>query len=443
MNNPVFQTWLPSGQGHFFGFHDLCPWSPDGRFILGLATDLLRRPPTGRDRAEVFIVDTSRPGSKQTLDETLAWNFPQAARQQWVGTSGARLLFNTLENGQPVSRLVDLETGQRLTFAMQVYCVHPGGRFALGINFARLHRLGAYGYPGIEDPTRNEPAPVRDGIHGIDLESGTIRLILSLADIAGFRAGPSATGSTHHYVTHLVFNPSGTRFCFLHRQWLPDGGIHTRLLTCDGNGRELCLLGEGFLSHFAWRDDEHILIWARINEGLARLRTGRLVSAGWAAPLVRIAKSVVRPFLPRSALRANYLLLRDRTNERRVIGDGILTEDGHPMFSPADPDLLLTDTYPDKQGIKTLILFNLKTGGRRDLVRLGHSAHTVDTREGQDALSGLEPWVRAKFGAEHYLFTRSALSCDFHPRWDRTGTRVCFDSIHEGYRRTYELAPLP
>ena len=27
--------------------------------------------------------------------------------------------------------------------------------------------------------------------------------------------------------------------------------------------------------------------------------------------------------------------------------------------------------------------------------------------------------------------------CDLHPRWNRAGTQICFDSVHEGSRQIY------
>jgi hypothetical protein len=29
--------------------------------------------------------------------------------------------------------------------------------------------------------------------------------------------------------------------------------------------------------------------------------------------------------------------------------------------------------------------------------------------------------------------------CDLHPRWNRDGTQVCFDSAHEGERQVYAI----
>ena len=29
--------------------------------------------------------------------------------------------------------------------------------------------------------------------------------------------------------------------------------------------------------------------------------------------------------------------------------------------------------------------------------------------------------------------------CDLHPRWNRSGTAITFDSVHEGFRGVYEI----
>ena len=53
-----------------------------------------------------------------------------------------------------------------------------------------------------------------------------------------------------------------------------------------------------------------------------------------------------------------YHLYKDRTNERRVTGETLMLEDGHPSFS-SDGGTILTDTYPDKQGNRRLLLYDI------------------------------------------------------------------------------------
>ena len=69
---------------------------------------------------------------------------------------------------------------------------------------------------------------------------------------------------------------------------------------------------------------------------------------------------------------------------------------------------MLNDTYPDKQRLQWLMLFNPTTGRRYDL----NQFH-------------LPPKLTGPF------------RCDLHPRWNRDGTQVCIDSAHEETRQVY------
>ena len=147
------------------------------------------------------------------------------------------------------------------------------------------------------------------------------------------------------------------------------------MFTARPDGSDLFYVaGDEYVSHFIWRNPRQILAWAR---------------------------------MPQQANR--YFLFTDRTANVEVIGDGILTENGHCSYSP-DGRWLLTDTYPDDKGSRTLILFRLCDGQRVDIGR---------------------------FFAPPELYEE--IRCDLHPRWSRDGRHVCIDSAHAGSRQMYVL----
>ena len=105
---------------------------------------------------------------------------------------------------------------------------------------------------------------------------------------------------------------------------------------------------------------------------------------------------------------AHFHLYRDRGHEVEVYAADSLAEDGHDSFSP-DRRWLLTDTYPTRNE-RLLMLYQPETNTRYDIGRF----------YSDPAISG-------------------AIRCDLHPRWNRDGTLVCIDSIHEGTRQMYTL----
>ncbi|MGD0423876.1 MAG: hypothetical protein ABSA92_10525 [Candidatus Bathyarchaeia archaeon] len=92
----------------------------------------------------------------------------------------------------------------------------------------------------------------------------------------------------------------------------------------------------------------------------------------------------------------------------KVIGEDVLNEDGHCSFSP-DGRWVLIDTFPDANHTITLKVFEWTTEKK---IILGRYRSPPPYGE---------------------------LRCDFHLRWNRTGTSICFDSIHEGIRQLYTM----
>jgi hypothetical protein len=357
---------------HFFGYYDNCPWNSDGSLVLCLEAGGADRPPRTGEPATVGVIRASD-GHLTAVARTGAWNLQQGAMVQWLGPAFSdQIIYNDFRDGRYVGLIRNLDPAHERVLSRPVYSVSADGRQALSLDFSRLHRLRpGYGYLNVPDRGMGQERPTDSGVWHIDLRADEASLVLSIEQIAAYRPDDSMAG-VDHWVNHLEFNPSGTRFMFLHR-WTVDGKRRTRLFTANPDGSELfCVTDHEVVSHCAWRSDDEILAWANRHEsGLG------------------------------------YYLFRDRTGEFSPVGAGQLTEDGHPSYSP-DRRWILTDTYPDRARMQTLILYDTWNERRVELGRF---------------LSPIRYYGEAR--------------CDLHPRWNRDGTKVCFDSAHSGTRQMY------
>lgn len=350
----------------FFGYFGLQPWSADGRRYL---FHLWR---AGR-RVEI-CAQVSASGTAQVLGDSATWNFQQGAMAQWIRRDGADcVIYNDAIDGQLACRIVAPDGSERW-HPWPIQAVHPGGREALSLNYRRLARLRPeYGYDvAVGNFSPDQPLE-RDGLWRVDLDSGSASLIVSLAELAGSK--PRADMDTaDHKVNHAVYSPAGTRLVFMHR-WFGANGKFSRLYVAnaDGSGLQL-LLDHRMVSHYAWRDERRLLVWARAPDAGDR-----------------------------------YYLLDVTTGVREACCAGSLDRfgDGHPSFT-SDGRWIVTDSYPDRGRMRRLLLCRPDEG---IVIEVGafHSPWRYDDGE----------------------------RCDLHPRWSADGTRISIDSSHEGVRWTY------
>ena len=361
----------------FFGYYDKCPWDTTGQYMLCLKTPFARRMPRPHEPASVCIIDLENDNQMREIAETTAWCWQQGCMLQWYGEGADQyILYNDFLNGYYVTVVCDRDGKMVKILQRPTYAVSKDGRKILSLNFARLHycRPG-YGYVGQPFPERNFLSQGNDGIFLVDTGSGESRLIISLDQITKISPREEFPQSIH-YFNHIEFNPSSTRFVFYHRWKSKAGSMEkTRMYTAAPDGSDMyCLSDHGIVSHYTWKDDNHLLAWA-------------------AHPLAG----------------QKYYLYEDKTNHVTVVGDGVLTEDGHPSYS-SDDRWILTDTYPNSRRCRDLLLFDTRDLKRYDLGRF---------------------FVPYAFDGP--------IRCDLHPRWSPNGEEVCFDSVHEGKRRMYTM----
>jgi hypothetical protein len=352
--------------------------------MLAMQNSFMDRNPTLDDPLTVGVIDLHEGNAFHPLAQTLAWNWQQGCMLRWLESSERpTLLYNDLHEHGYVTVMLELGTRESSVLPWAVYDLANHGRYGATLNFERItDTRPGYGYFGRSDPFGHEMAPEEDGIYGVDVEKQARRLLFSLAEALDHGSVRPDVGNKTWF-NHIQFNPSGTRFAFLHR-WAREAvpghhGFKTRMFAISPDGSNPVCLVEGIgISHFDWLDDENILVWL------------------WDLP-------------PRPET-DHYYLVRDPSGERRIIGEEHFQNDGHCSFGP-DRRWMLTDTYPKGKGHQqTLILYDMHENRRIDIGRF--EAMQVEN----------DSW-----------------RCDLHPRWNRDGTQVCIDSTHEGTRQMYSV----
>ncbi len=353
------------GKHHFFGYYDKFPYNSDGRYVLALETTFMDRQPAPDDKAVIGMVDTLDDNCWQPLDTTTAWNWQQATMLQWLPTDpDGTIIYNQRQNGHFVATLRNIDSGETRQLSRPVYTLSRDGKWAVSLNFARLHQTRpGYGYAGLPDPYEDRLVPAEDGAYVIDLETGASKLAVSLAEAANLQPKATMHGAKHWF-NHAQINTDSTRFALLHRWQGPeDPKWYTRLITANRDGSDIHVVADDdYVSHYDWYSPQQVVAWANYKD------QGN-----------------------------HYYRFNDDGGEPGIIGDTILTVDGHCSFSP-DRQWMLTDTYPNQDHIRTLILYHMASATR---INIGH------------------------FYAPPEL--KGPIRCDLHPCWRRDGRAVCIE----------------
>ena len=403
-------TALTQGpKNHFFGDYGRSPWCPGDQRVLALRTELYDRAPGPDDVADVGYIEMGHPGEFIPVSSTRAWNWQRGSMQRWV-VRGDRewIIHNSRREGRFAGCLVDLADGSKTYLPRSIFDVDSSGRYALSLNFARLHELRpGYGFAGTDDEYRNVLASEDDGVFRVDLSTHEHQLLLPLKQIAEFRP-PAQTTGAKHWVNDLVFAPAAEKFCFLHRCWMPDGNIMSRLMAADANGDGLRVLYDGSVSHFAWRDDDTILAWG----GRRRLLDTMRSKGSLLRQVLRLAKPLYHllgepKLLKNKLLKESYLLIHDHGGEPEKTMCQGLYQDGHCSFDQSG-ECFITDTYPDRKGRMSLLMCHPQTGAVVEVAVLDSD-----------------------------LALKGEFRCDLHPRWSHNARLVCIDSTHCGQRQMY------
>lgn len=360
---------------HWFAYYDKLEFDPTCRYVLGMEVDFEHRSPRPDDVIKVGMVDLADGDKWIELGESRAWCWQQGCMLQWRPGSRSEVLWNDREGDRFVCHILDVFTRKKRTVPHPIYTVSPDGRWAVAPDFRRVNEMRpGYGYCGLPDPNRDVLAPADAGIFRVDLDTGEQKLLVSIADIAAIPFPGQDLSKAKHYFNHLLINPHGSRFEFLHRWGYPAWKGDTRMLTAAADGSDIRIVdASGRTSHFIWRDPRHILAWSWHE------------SHQW-----------------------GFYLFEDKTGGNvEIVGKHAMPQNGHCTYLPGN-EWILNDTYPDKDRNQNVYLYHVATGRR---VPLG-SFHSPSEYKGE--------W-----------------RCDTHPRFSPDGRSVVIDSPHSEGRQLH------
>jgi Tol biopolymer transport system component len=226
------------------------------------------------------------------------------------------------------------------------------------------------GYAGTVDPYPNEAHPKNDGVFAIDLQTNKTKLIVSIAEVFDFAVKDyPVLADRHIWFNHTDICPSGKKFLFLARSRNENNKIDSAMFTANMDGSDLKMMipfGSS-VSHFGWRNDDEI------------------------------AATLEDP----SDKKTKHFLFSLHKKESSIIGENFIVDAGHCTFSPNGRGMA-TDRTEDGSRSTSLWLYDME----------------------------LDKGVMlANLAVPEYKYLHSNTRCDFHPRWNPSGNKICFDAI--------------
>lgn len=374
---------------HFLAdYFGIDAWSPDGRYLAVLETDVNGRLAAEGEEATLALIDLQDGNKLIPISTTRCWNFQEAAMFHWLPWEDGACIFNDCRDGQFVSVIYNWKTGTERIIPYPVSAVSRDGKTAVSINYARLRLCRPdYGYAGSgQNPHRESIWPDNDGLWVVDLTTGKGKLILSIQE-AALMIPPIVNPNGLAYFCHTALSRNAKKIFFLARsvenldeQVAEFGHVkvwNTASLTIDVDGGNLrrCFPDGWRGSHFNWFGDDTMVVTARWDGG-----------GCWSHTLFKVG---------------------DEANVRHL-APGIMDWDGHCIFSP-DGKFISSEGYWNKDGYRSWVLMRLEDEA---IISLGRF-----------------------FVPDNYKEQYSR--CDLHARWRSDGSQLAFNSVHEGSRQVY------
>lgn len=422
----IFET---SGEhAEWGGYYNYDFLSADGTKLLCNRSPFDGRKIEKGDTVEVGYYDIPT-GEWHCLDKSDSFNWPQATMLQWIpNTNNKEVVFNLSKDNHLISRIINIETGEKRDLCYPIYCVTPDGKKAITLNLERSYWTPAYHYQSVANEACNVDVLEGDGIFALDLKENTLERIISLEDVIKLKP-EEAFSQGKHWLEHIMINPSGTEIVFLHRYNLPNTGRLTRMVMANIDGSNMHVI-DGWSkytwSHFGWKTDDSFVIYSRssrrksfnANVNVKQANDKNVIDNVNTSLKVKV-KSAIRVLIKNVF---ELLPTRIKVSIRYISGYQMyvktdnkykftkfyqgrhLDVDGHPSFEK-NGKYMITDTYADYGKTRKLVVLN-----------------SVNDK-------------RILLGEFYSPLWETPASCDLHPKLSRDGQFLVIDTAYSGIHR--------
>jgi len=424
MNNYKLKKIFASSNkiNYFFGYYDKSPLDRDSTRHLALRVDFIDRQPNSNDIATIGYFDINS-NEFIELTYTNTFNWQQGAMLQWLGPNFTdEIIFNRRIDNEFISVIYNIKTGAEKHLSLPIYTVNKIGTTALCIDFERHYwcRRG-YAYDGVKNIDKNIPIVPNDGIWMLNINNNEQKKVVEIEDLLKISPMKSMRGATH-YVEHIMFNPAGNKFSFLHRWKTQSGGLHTRLYVTEIKNFLPRLIDDtGRLTHYSWINEDEIIAWGSKPTIVTTLRKTNILANIVFKNILPLYKKFIKgnainghSTISRSLTGDSYILIDTVSGKSKAQFKKLILRDGHPSAIKQNSDWIVTDTYPDINSKALLIAGNIKT--QKVLIL--------------DELNSIPK------------FDNSPYRCDLHPKVSLDGRFISIDTMNDGVRGIY-LYELP
>ena len=356
----------------FSGYYDHSPFKPDDETIILLNANNYPTWRTPSSRAPTYLVlfDWFSSRTIKILGTTFAWNWQQGSRATWL--TNDTVGFNIFDPFTMTYRTkIVRENGceeQLLPIPIQEYAQNG---IIYSINYSALYKVRPdYGYRNIK-PTNEDLDENR--ITSYNLSNGQQNYHVSVQELIKDANKRNEKPITLAKLNHVMASPSGNHLIFLFRYFTNERRV-TDLYKLEVKSNSWKILAaDANVSHTCWLNNDIVLATMQGPNGFGYYRI----------------------YINNSRIECCFL-----------------HADGHP--NPLNENLILTDTYPDKMGLRRLL------------------AIPYDKPNSP---------VQLAVCAEPLLF-QGETRCDLHPSISPSGKWIQIN-IAEGHQRTVGILENP